>query len=138
ASFQYSTAMVYLHTSMYKGQRNHMSTAQRKEVANHCRHILAMAALVIAEKGTEQHNIIFCVFLAGVNSVNDHDKNRAIGIIRAMEGTGISCNVTKSRELLEAVCMEQRERAQFGGNVADIDWVSFAKESGIRLVNMGL
>ncbi|KAG9664156.1 hypothetical protein KCU95_g2147, partial [Aureobasidium melanogenum] len=138
ASLQYSTAMVYLHTSMYNGQRNHMSAGQRKEVANHCRHILSMAALAVAEKGTEQHNLIFSIFLAGVNSANDHDKNRAIGLIRAMEGTGISCNVTKSRELLEAVCIEQRERIQFGGNVADIDWVSFAKERGIRLVNMGL
>lgn len=123
---------------MYRGQRNHLSPTQRKEVANHCRHILAMAALVVAEKGTEQHHIILSVFLAGVNSANDHDKNRAIGIIRAMEGTGISCNVTKSRELLEAVCAEQRERVQFGGSALDVDWVSFAKERGIRLVNMGL
>lgn len=130
--------MVYLHTSMYRGQRNHLPVAQRKEVANHCRHILAMAALVVAEKGTEQHHIILSVFLAGVNSVSDHDKNRAIGIIQAMEGTGISCNVTKSRELLEAVCKEQRERVRFGGNVADVDWVSLAQERGIRLVNMGL
>ncbi|KAK6000308.1 hypothetical protein QM012_003940 [Aureobasidium pullulans] len=138
ASLQYSTAMVYLHTSMYRGQRNHLSSSQRKEVANHCRHILSMAALVVAEKGTEQHHIILSVFLAGVNSASDHDKNRAIGIIRAMEGTGISCNVTKSRELLEAVCAEQREKIQFGGSATDIDWVSFAKDSGIRLVNMGL
>ncbi|KAH0342598.1 hypothetical protein KCU81_g5544, partial [Aureobasidium melanogenum] len=138
ASLQYSTAMVYLHTSMYNGQRNHLSSTQRKEVANHCRHILSMAALVVAEKGTEQHNLIFSIFLAGVNSANDHDKNRAIGLIRAMEGTGISCNVTKSRELLETMCVEQRERIQFGGNASDIDWVSFAKERGIRLVNMGL
>lgn len=130
--------MVYLHTSMYRGQRIHMTPAQRKEVANHCRHILAMAALVVAEKGTEQHHIVFSVFLAGVNCANDHDKNRAIGIIRAMEGTGISCNVTKSRELLEAVCAEQRERAQFGGNAAEVDWVVFARQRGIRLVNFGL
>lgn len=130
--------MVYLHTSMYPGQRNHLSSAQRKEVANHCRHILSMAALVVAEKGTEKHHIILSVFLAGVNSASDHDKNRAIGIIRAMEGTGISCNVTKSRELLEEVCTEQKERVQFGGSATDIDWVSFAKERGIRLVNMGL
>ncbi|KAI5206427.1 hypothetical protein E4T39_02453 [Aureobasidium subglaciale] len=138
ASLQYSTAMVYLHTSMYRGQRVYNSPAQRKEVATHCRHILAMASLVIAEKGTEQHHIVFSVFLAGVNTCNDHDKNRAIGIIRAMEGTGISCNVTKSRELLETLCAEQRERVQFGGNATEIDWVSYAREHGIRLVNLGL
>lgn len=130
--------MVYLHTSMYRGQRMHMTSAQRKEVANHCRQILAMAAMVVAEKGTEQHHIVFGVFLAGVNCTNDHDKNRAIGLIRAMEGTGISCNVTKSRELLEAVCAEQRERVQFGGNAAEVDWISFARQRGIRLVNLGL
>ncbi|CAD0084070.1 unnamed protein product [Aureobasidium vineae] len=130
--------MVYLHTSMYRGQRIYMTSTQRKEVANHCRHILSMAALVVAERGTEQHHIIFSVFLAGVNSANDHDKNRAIGIMRAMEGTGISCNVTKSRELLEAVCAEQRARADFGGNAAEVDWVSFAKERGFRIVNLGL
>ncbi|TIA40857.1 hypothetical protein D6C78_02231 [Aureobasidium pullulans] len=138
ASIEYSTAMVYMHTSMYRGQRLHNTSAQRKEIASHCRHILAMAALVIAEKGTEQHHIIFSVFLAGVNSSNDHDKNRAIGIIRAMEGTGISCNVTKSRELLEMICAEQRERVQFGGSPAEIDWVSYARERDIRLVNLGL
>ncbi|KAI5268205.1 hypothetical protein E4T47_07806 [Aureobasidium subglaciale] len=138
ASLQYSTAMVYLHTSMYRGQRVYNSPAQRKEVATHCRHILAMASLVIAEKGIEQHHIVFSVFLAGVNTCNDHDKNRAIGIIRAMEGTGISCNVTKSRELLETLCAEQRERVQFGGNTTEIDWVSYAREHGIKLVNLGL
>lgn len=124
---------------MYRGQRAHDSPAQRKEVANHCRHILALATLMISEESTEQHHIIFSVFLAGVNSRNDHDKNRAIGVIRAMEGTGISSNVTKSRELLEMVCAEQRREIQFGcGCGTKVDWVSFAIEHGFRLVNLGL
>ncbi|KAH0174503.1 hypothetical protein KCU67_g729, partial [Aureobasidium melanogenum] len=138
ASLQYSTTMVYLHTSMYRGQRMHTSQVQRKEIAVHCRHILALATQVMVAKATEQHHIIFPVFLAGVNSTNDHDRNRAIGIIRAAEGTGISQNATKSRELLKAIGAEQRYKARYGGNATDIDWISFAREHGIRLLNIGL
>lgn len=135
---QYSTAMVYLHTSMYNHQRTHATPLQRKETASHCRHILTMATQIIAAKSTDHHHIIFPVFLAGVNSTNDHDKNRALGILRAMEGTGISCNVSKSRELFEAVCNEQKNRVRFGGSAAEVDWISFARQHGFRTVNLGL
>lgn len=138
AKLQYYTTIVYLHTSMYRGQRMQTSQLQHKEVAVHCRHILAMAALVVTEEPTEQHNIIFSVFLAGINSTNEHDKTQAVGLTRAMEGTGISQNVTQSRELLETIYAEQRRKARSGGNAADIDWITFARDRGTRLVNLGL
>ena len=123
---------------MYCGQQLYTSPLQCREVAAHCRHILAMADLVVATQDIEQHHVIFSVFLAGVNSSNDQDKKHAIAIMRAMEGTGISCNVIKCRELLEAVYAEQSVRVQSGGNAAEVDWVTFARERGIRLVNFGL
>jgi hypothetical protein len=83
---------------MYRGQGLHTSQLQRKETAVHCRQILVMAALVVAEEATEQHHFVFSVFLAGISSTDELDKPRAIGLIRTIEGTSISQNVTKSRE----------------------------------------
>ncbi|KAI4770242.1 hypothetical protein E4T52_14733 [Aureobasidium sp. EXF-3400] len=121
ASPQYSTAMVYLHTSMYSDQQMHTSSLQRREFAFHCRYILEMAAHVVTARNTEQHHIAFFVFLAGVASRNDHDKSRALGIMRTMEGTGISHNATESRKLLEAVFSEQRCRVELGGSAVEVE-----------------
>jgi hypothetical protein len=33
---------------------------------------------------------------------------------------------------------EQRRKAQYGGNAALVDWIAFARERDIRLVDPGL
>ncbi|KAI4853123.1 hypothetical protein E4T44_01037 [Aureobasidium sp. EXF-8845] len=138
ASLQYSSALIYLHTSMYRGQQVDASYLQHKEISSHCRFVLAKANLIISSGATEQNYVIFPVFLAGVASSNDHDQNSAIGIIRALERTGISSGACRSRQLLEAICVEQRRLVQCGGSAAEVDWVSYSNEMGLRRVNMGL
>ncbi|KAI4785878.1 hypothetical protein E4T44_14002 [Aureobasidium sp. EXF-8845] len=138
ASLQYSSALIYLHTSMYRGQQMDASYLQHKEISFHCRLVLAKASLIVSSRATEQNYVIFPVFLAGVASSNDHDKNRAIGLIRAMERTGISFGACRSRQLLEAICMEQKRLVHCGGSAAEVDWISYSNGMGLRSVNMGL
>lgn len=138
ASLQYSSTLLYLHTSMYRGQQMGASYLQRKEISFHCRLVLAKASVIISSGATAQNYVIFPVFLAGVASSNDRDKNRAIGLIRAMERTGISRNACRSRQLLEVICVEQRRLVKCGGSAAELDWISYSSEIGLRSVNMGL
>lgn len=53
ASFKYFTALMYLRTGIYHDQSLHDTQAQRRSVINHCRHTLAMAVLVLTQKGIE-------------------------------------------------------------------------------------
>lgn len=76
--------------------------------------------------------------MAGFATPDLEAKMHAINLMRAMEGTGISRNATRSRELLVAVCEEQRARAMAGDNPEDVDWISFAKSRGLGVVNFGL
>ncbi|GAB7357702.1 hypothetical protein MBLNU459_g0369t1 [Dothideomycetes sp. NU459] len=137
ALLQHSTAVVYLHTSMYPKQRLH-SHLHQKEVARHCSIILELASATVAAKNFDQHHFIFSLFLAGFASVKQRDKVLAVELLRAMEGTGISQNVSHSRKLLELVCLEQRARVAAGGCQEEVDWISFARERGMGFVNFGL
>lgn len=130
--------LVYLYTSMYRGQRMHTLLYQREETALHCRHILCKATSFAATKDVGQQHIVFSVFLAGVNSLIKRDRNKALSIIRAIEGNGVSCNATQTLELLEAIYVEQESRARCGDNPADFDWVSFGQERGIKIVTFGV
>ncbi|THX74059.1 hypothetical protein D6D05_07131 [Aureobasidium pullulans] len=91
-SLQYSAAMIYLHTSMYRGQQMHISYLQRKEVNFHQRLVLVLASVMISPGALEQTRVVFPVFLAGVVSSKDHDRNRAIGLLRLVESTAIGNN----------------------------------------------
>lgn len=135
---QCSTMWVYLNTSMYSGQRMHTSEHQREETSVHCRHILCKAASLAATRDTGNQHIVFSVFLAGVNSLMKRDRNRALSIIRVIEGRGVGCNVTESRKLLEAMYHEQEVRARCGQSTDDLDWVSFGQEQDIKIVSFGV
>ncbi|THY12915.1 hypothetical protein D6D00_10327 [Aureobasidium pullulans] len=138
ASLQYSAAMIYLHTSMYRGQRMHVLVAQRREILFHCRLVLAKASAIIESEAPQPNHVVFPVFLAGVSSSNDHDRNRAIGLIRILESTAIGDGASRSRQLLETICAEQRTLVQKGGNAAELDWISYAKGRGLVVLNMCL
>ncbi|THW98470.1 hypothetical protein D6D13_10619 [Aureobasidium pullulans] len=138
AFLQYSSALLYLHTSMYRGQQMDIFYLQHKEISCHCRLVLAKASVIISSGATAQNYLIFPVFLAGVVSRNDQDKTHAIGLLRTLAKTGISRNACRSRQLLEAICVEQRRLVKCGGSAAELDWISYSDEMGLRSVNMGL
>jgi hypothetical protein len=97
-----------------------------------------MSDRAVALQNYDHHQLIFPIFLAGVASEDTETKQKAIATIRIMEGTGISKNATRSRELLVAVCEEQRDRVARGGRAEEVDWISLAKSKGMGVVNFGL
>lgn len=122
---------------MYPNQRLH-SYLKQKEVAQHCTLILQMGAAAVAAKKFDEHHFVYAIFLAGFASLKQREKLLALDLLRSMEGTGISQNVLQSRKLLELVCLEQQARIEAGGCPEEVDWIVFAKEKGMGVVNFGL
>ena len=76
--------------------------------------------------------------MVGFASPDAETKSRALALLRVMEGTGISRNATRSRELLSMVFEEQRVRVLNGGRAEEADWIDVAKAKGMGVVNFGL
>ncbi|KAL1302235.1 hypothetical protein AAFC00_002660 [Neodothiora populina] len=141
--FQFSylqlyTQMLYLDTSMYPGQRLHNTLEVREDVSRRCTTIIAMTTSVVEAQDYDQHHIVFPIFMAGFATEKAEVKVHAINLLNAMEGTGISRNVTRSRELLVSVCEEQEMCAMAGAQAEEVDWITLAKSKGIAIVNFGL
>lgn len=123
---------------MYPGQQFHNTPDLKTEVAHRCATIISLATAVVEAHNFDQHHIVFPTFLAGVATQDPDLKMCAINIMRAMEGTGISRNASRSCELLVAVCEEQRSRVMSGGHAEEVDWITLAKSRGLGVVNFGL
>lgn len=137
AQLQYSGIAIYLHTSMYPGQRLY-SNHYREEDAHHCSFILSMASKAVANRDFGNHHMVPAIFIAGFASMSPKDKYMAMELLRAFEGTGISRSVTRSRELLQYVLREQSKRQEAGGHAEEVDWIDVAREKGIKCINFGL
>lgn len=135
---QFNAAIVYLHTSMYPGQQLHNNDAVRNEISHACSNILSMATTTVESQNFDRHPIVFPIFLVGFAVPDTDTKLHAIHLMRSMEGTGISRNASRSRELLIAVCEEQRLRAMAGGRAEEVDWISYARSRNMGVVNFGL
>lgn len=134
----FSTIMVYLRTSMYPGQQCHNSPAIQNEVQHHCATILSLVGGTVESQNFDQHQVIFPLFLGGFASADPDAKIHAINLMQAMEDTGIGRNVTRSLELLIAVCEEQRRNMMTGRRAEEVDWIVYAKARDMGLVNFGL
>lgn len=135
---QFNASLIYLNTSMYPGQPAHNSPDIRNDVEHLCANVLSLATAVVDSHNYDQHHIVFPTFLAGYATHDADKKVHAINILGAMEGTGISRNATRSRELLVAVCEEQSSRVMNGACPEEVDWISLAKSRGLGVVNFGL
>lgn len=137
AQLQYSVIAIYLHTSMYPGQR--LYTAHyRDEDAYHCSFILSLASKAVARRDFGNHHMVPAIFLAGFASNSRNEKMLAIELLHAFEGTGISRSVTRSKELLKYVLKEQGQRQASGGMAEEVDWIDVAQRRGIKCINFGL
>jgi len=125
--FKYSTVMLYLNTSMYRGQLSYNSAIRKQEIVWHTRQILSMVSELIDLRVMEQHQLILSIFLAGAASNDTQDKHRSCALLRTLEGTDISSSVTKTRELLQDIFLEQGIRHSEDGYAIDVDWISFSK-----------
>lgn len=123
---------------MYPGQQFHNIPEIQDEVSQRCATILSLTTAVVDAQDFDRHHIVFPIFLAGFVTKEAEGKLHAINLLRAMEGTGISRNATRSCELLVAVCEEQRIRILSGGRAEEVDWITLAKSRGLGVVNFGL
>lgn len=119
---------------MYPGQTPAGMSVQ-SQVAAYSSNILALANANIDNPRLDCFNIVFPVFMAGFAATDPDVKVQAIRLICAMENTSAGRNTSRSRELLVAVCEEQRRR---NGAPWSVDWVTFSRECGLELVNFGL
>lgn len=137
AQLQYSVMAIYLHTSMFSKQRLYARCYQRED-AYHCSSILSMASKAVANRDTSNHHMVPALFLAGFATTSHQEKSLAMQLLKAMEGTGISRSVTRTRELLQLVVEEQAKRVAVGGLAEEVDWIEFSQERGIKCINFGL
>ncbi|KAI5251418.1 hypothetical protein E4T42_04273 [Aureobasidium subglaciale] len=138
AQLQFSTWVIYSSSSLYPTQSFHLTPSQRSETRLHSLKILSMADAAVTLQNYDHHQLVFPIFVAGFASPDMETKARAIASMRVMEGTGISRNATRSRELLGMVYDEQRERILAGGRPEEVDWIDMAKAKGMGVVNFGL
>ncbi|KEQ76360.1 hypothetical protein M436DRAFT_78115 [Aureobasidium namibiae CBS 147.97] len=133
ALLQYSTTVIYLHTSMYPGQSLRLSP-MRKWVAQHCSKILSL----VSNQSLGQHHLSFPLFLAGYASKSIQEKVQAVKLMESMQAVGLSNGSLRSLALLKLIYAEQEARRGSLVKTEDVDWIGFSHEVGIKVVNFSL
>lgn len=140
----YQTAILYSRTSMFPAQRS-IPLANQSDVQTdterRCLAVLTLASRYVDEGLIERRYIVFPIFLAGVATGQSVAKDRAIEMLRSMQGPvtgGIGQNTSRTWQLLSAVRQKQRDVAQQGGRIEDVDWLDLARKSKLSVVNCGL
>ncbi|KAF7188344.1 C6 finger domain transcription factor nosA [Pseudocercospora fuligena] len=137
----YHAATIYSRTSMFRGQRQIPIASQydiNTDTDNRAQAILHVASQQIENRKVASRQSVFPIFMAGFAAKNPDVKLHAIELIKAFEGYGIGSNTYRTRQLLVAVCEEQRRLASIGGRMEDVEWLVIAKERGLSVVNCGL
>jgi len=122
---------------MFPGQLLRNAGA-RPEVTRHCQNVLDMAESILRDGASDPRVTGFAIFLAGCSATDYDTKIRAIGLLQALEERSISRNVKRGRELLIAVCEEQRQRVLAGGRAEEVDWLLFARARNMETIDFGL
>lgn len=87
----------------------------------------------------ERRHVGFPLFMAGVATTQPDTKIQAMNLMTAFQREGgIGQNTYRTRQLLIAVCEEQRAMVGAGGRMEQVDWLALAKERGLSVVNCGL
>lgn len=132
-----SLCAIYSNTSMFPGQLLRNAGA-RPEVARHCQNVLDMTTLILRDGATDPRSTGFAVFLAGYAASDYDTKIRAINLLQALEDRGVSNNARRARDLLVAVCEEQRQRVLAGGRAEEVDWLLLAQARRMETLDFGL
>ncbi|KAK4540263.1 hypothetical protein LTR36_009668 [Oleoguttula mirabilis] len=138
----YQAAVIYARTSMFPGQRL-IPTANQADLhadtERRCVAILTLASAYLEAGLMERRHVGFPVFMAGVATKQPDAKIQAMNIMTAFQREGgIGQNTYRTRQLLVAVCEEQRVVVSAGGRMEQVDWLELAKERGLSIVNCGL
>lgn len=142
----FQAAVIYSRTSMFPGQRlvpvpNQSSVAADTE--HRCLSIITLATEILnnqhATDPKSRRRTVFPLFMAGYASSSLDAKRQAINLIRALEASGgIGQNTYGTRQLLNAVCEEQRHAIGEGRGIESVEWLDVARERGLSIVNCGL
>lgn len=142
ASTLFQAAIVYSRTSVFPGQRSIPVASQAEiqaDTERRCIAILGMATEYIESNRIQCRHIVFPVLISGIATTQPDAKVQAIDLVRAFEvNGGIGQNTYRTRQLLVAVCEEQRRVVSTGGRMEQVDWMALANERGLRVTNCGL
>ncbi|KAK1085588.1 hypothetical protein LTR33_002011 [Friedmanniomyces endolithicus] len=141
----HQATLIYSRTSMFAAQRSIPVANQgdlHADTERRCIGILTLASSYIdAEPLMEHRDAVFPVLMAGIATTQPDAKIQAMNIVKAMESPargGIGQNTFRTRQLLAAVCEEQRRVVGSGGKIEQVDWLALARERGLSVVNCGL
>lgn len=126
---------------MFSGQRRipvanqlniHADTEQR------VLSIISVATSQLEQGQLDRRHVVFPLFMAGFATTQPDVKIQALDIMKTYEGSGIGQNTYRTRQLLAAIYEEQRRRADEGGRMEDVDWLTIARERSLTALNYGL
>ncbi|KAG2170575.1 hypothetical protein JADG_010314 [Aureobasidium aubasidani] len=132
ALLQYSTIIVYLHTSMYHDQ-HFPSPRVGKRVAEHCTKILSIAST----NRLDSHQCIFPLFLSGYASKYTLQKEQALELIKSTQVLGLSGGSSRLVDLLRLIYAKQTAQAQTSATTG-VDWVAMSRQMGLQMVGLSL
>ncbi|THW33638.1 hypothetical protein D6D22_09025 [Aureobasidium pullulans] len=132
ALLQYSTIIVYLHTSMYHDQ-HFPSPRVGTRVAEHCTKILSVAS----KNRLDPHQCIFPLFLSGYASKHTLQKEQALELIKSTWATSLSSDSCRLVNLLQLIYAQQTAQAQTSATTG-VDWINLSRQVGIHMVDLSL
>lgn len=138
----FQAAVIYARTSMFPGQRL-IPTANQADIhadtERRCLSILTLAGADLEAGLMERRHVGFPLLMAGVATTQPDAKIQAMNIMTAFQREGgIGQNTYRTRQLLVAVCEEQRAVVSAGGRMEQVEWQVLAKKRGLSIVNCGL
>lgn len=126
---------------MFPGQRRIPVANQMNIHADTEQRVLAIISVATSqlEQGQlDRRHIVFPLFMAGFATTQPDVKIQALDIMKTYEGSGIGQNTYRTRQLLAAIYEEQRRKADEGGRMEDVDWLTIARERSLMALNCGL
>lgn len=121
-----STALIFGYTSVYSNQGGSMTDEQRNIVESLSKAIIALAK---GEDGSPIHRfMLFPLFLAGVQSTIEEDKQWVLEALTTFLQQGLGQNARLARDALSDIYAVQKQDNGF------VDWIDFMKARNCRII----
>lgn len=130
--------IIYLHTSMWAGQRMDTLPAFDTEIASATTEILQLAQAATASDKDKSQFLVFPLFIAGFASSDGHQATQALQLLRVLEQGALSRTTSTVREALETVHDRQHKQFMHKGHSLDVDWLQIMREQALTVVNFAL
>lgn len=128
---QYSTAMLYLSTSMYVGQYCHTFASQHADITRHSKRILVLASEMV-ETGDAWSSLLgLPVFLAGIVSRESRDRDACRTLCHAVKAMCPIFDISKIEKVLDKGHRKHTCQSAYGICLGGMDWVSLCRSCGM-------